>query len=187
MVRSNRSKRNQINNESFDLKTINFHTADDFQYDCDSLSETSSRKAQIAHTKKILIVLSAADTWIRKDGTKYPTGYWAEEFVVIHEKFVAAGYTVDEASPGGKKPTADPHSIDPKVVGERAPVFKKYLQIEFGTATNATWLLASRLRKSGADYKRGNKNWAEFIVRDKNMISGQNLASSARRSRSGGY
>lgn len=30
-------------------------------------------------TKKVLIVLSAADTWTRANGEKYPTGYWAEE------------------------------------------------------------------------------------------------------------
>jgi hypothetical protein len=31
---------------------------------------------------KILIVLSAADTWTRADGSKYQSGVWAEEFVV---------------------------------------------------------------------------------------------------------
>lgn len=36
-------------------------------------------------TKKVLIVLSAADTWTRANGEKYPTGYWAEEFVDVHK------------------------------------------------------------------------------------------------------
>ena len=76
--------------------------------------------------KRILIVLSAEDTWIRKDGSKYPTGYWAEEFVDIYDEFIAAGYIVDIATPGGKKPTADPHSLDPKVVGkEKADRFAR--------------------------------------------------------------
>lgn len=218
--------------------------------------------------KKILIVLSAAKNWTRADGTLYPTGYWAEEFVVMHQKFVAAGYDVDLTTPGGVKPTADPKSLDPKVA-EKAPEYTQYLQsiasdlsnpivlskvntanyeaivipgghgpvedlykdkdmgrvlieadksqkiigtvchgqaallsaydekgqwifkgrtltafsdeeeIEFGTASNAPWLLASRLRECGANYKRGDKNWGEFIVRDGNMISGQNPASTA--------
>lgn len=218
---------------------------------------------------KILIVLSAADNWTRADGTKYPTGYWAEEFVVIHEKFIQAGHTVDLATPGGLKPTADPKSLDPAVAGAEAPRFAAYLdaisadldapcqlsainvadydaivvpgghgpvedlykdldmgrllyaadhadkiigtvchgqaallsathldgkwlfagrkltafsdeeEVDFGTADNAPWLLASRLREYGADYVRGPDNWAAFVVRDGNMISGQNPASSA--------
>ena len=77
----------------------------------------------------ILIVLSAADTWVRADGTEYPTGYWAEEFVVIHQRFVEAGANVDVATPDGQKPTADPHSLDPDgVAGPAAPEHAAYLQ-----------------------------------------------------------
>lgn len=75
----------------------------------------------------ILIVLSAADEWTRADGTKYPTGYWGEEFVDIHEKFVKAGCAVDIATPEGRKPTADPHSLDAAVAGPETPRVVKYL------------------------------------------------------------
>lgn len=34
---------------------------------------------------RILIVMSAADTWERTDGTSYPTGYWAEELAAPAE------------------------------------------------------------------------------------------------------
>lgn len=81
----------------------------------------------------VLIVLSAAETWTRADGTEYPTGYWAEEFVVIHEKFVAAGATVDIATPAGQPPTADPHSLDPDVAGPEVPRFVAYLDAIAGT------------------------------------------------------
>ena len=77
--------------------------------------------------KKILIVLSAAKNWTRADGTLYPTVYWAEEFVVMHQIFVGAGYEVDLATPGGQKPTADPKSLDPKVA-EKAPEYAQYLK-----------------------------------------------------------
>jgi putative intracellular protease/amidase len=30
---------------------------------------------------RILIVLSGSDDWTLSDGTRHPTGYWAEEFV----------------------------------------------------------------------------------------------------------
>ena len=219
--------------------------------------------------KKVLIVLSAADAWTRADGSKYPTGYWTEEFVDVHKEFVEAGYTVDIATPGAKKPTADHKSLDPKTVGiEKAVSFANYLkslssvlnsplslskikmadydavvipgghgpvedlykdkdmgkllfaaeksnkiigavchgqaallsavdsrgnwlfkgrnmtsfsdeeEVEFGTADNAPWLLASTLRKYGANYKRGEKNWGEFVLIDGNLITGQNPASS---------
>ena len=218
--------------------------------------------------KKILIVLSAASNWTRADGTLYPSGYWAEEFIDVHKELIAAGYVVELATPAGKKPTADPKSLSPDVVGANAAVYVAYLEslskqlqhplplskvkmkhydaviipgghgpvedlykdkdmgnllfeadknkkiigavchgqaallsavdkngnwlfkgrkltsfsdeeeIEFGTASNAPWLLASRLRQCGAIYERGDKNWGAFIVRDGNLISGQNPASS---------
>jgi putative intracellular protease/amidase len=236
-----------------------------------AIAQTSAHAAPAGRAhQKILIVLSAADNWKRADGSDYPTGYWTEEFVVIHKRFAEAGFTIELATPGGKKPTADPHSLDEQVVGrEKALSFAAYLkgiagsldhplalaqvninnfeaviipgghgpvvdlykdedmgkllfaadkankiigtvchgqaallsaidkdgkwlfkgrtmtafsdeeEVEFGTASNAPWLLASRLRECGADYKRGPKNWSAFVVTDGNMISGQNPASSA--------
>ena len=217
---------------------------------------------------KILIVLSAADTWTRADGSKYESGVWAEEFVVMDEKFIAEGCMVDIATPGGVVPTIDPHSMNPAVVGqENVDHFDRYLksiagrlanpmvladvdarrydaiiipgghgpvedlyqdadmgrvlleadrrgtfiaavchgpaallaartadgrwpfagrrmtafsdeeEVEFGTADNASWLLAGALRKLEADYTQG-PNWQPFVVRDKNLITGQNPASS---------
>jgi putative intracellular protease/amidase len=216
-----------------------------------------------------LIVLSAADTWTRADGSAYESGVWAEEFVVMDETFTRAGFHVDIASSGGVAPTMDPRSLDPATVGqEHADHFRTYLagiadrvehplvlaevdaarydavvipgghgpvedlykdadmgrllveansqskiiapvchgqaallaaedengkwpfagckmtsfsdeeEIEFGTAANAPWLLAETLRKRGAVYEKG-PNWGAFILRDGNLISGQNPASTA--------
>ncbi|RST22887.1 type 1 glutamine amidotransferase domain-containing protein [Streptomyces sp. WAC04770] len=71
---------------------------------------------------KILIVMSAADTWVRTDGSSYPTGYWAEELAAPHAAFVAAGHTVDFASPGGVLQPLDGHSADPAIAGEGCAV-----------------------------------------------------------------
>ena len=217
----------------------------------------------------ILIVLSGADHWTRTDGSTYDTGYWAEEFVVIHEKFIQAGYRVDLATPGGVEPTADWRSLDPQYGGPEAPRYAAYLdriaaslahplhlseadmaryvavvipgghgpaedlyrdadmarvlfdaersgkiigsvchgpaallgavnddgswlfagrrmtafsdeeEVEFGTAENAPWLLATRLRELGARYERGAENWAPYAVTDGTLVTGQNPASSA--------
>lgn len=67
---------------------------------------------------RILIVMSAADVWERTDGSRYPTGYWAEELAAPHELFVRAGHTVDFASPGGLLQPLDQHSADPGTAGE---------------------------------------------------------------------
>jgi putative intracellular protease/amidase len=78
---------------------------------------------------KILIVLSAASVWTRADGSLYESGVWAEEFVVMHEKFVQAGHQVDIATPGGKQPVIDPHSMNPAVVGQaHVDHFRTYLE-----------------------------------------------------------
>ncbi|WP_424184129.1 type 1 glutamine amidotransferase domain-containing protein [Actinokineospora sp. G85] len=66
---------------------------------------------------KVLIVMSAANTWERTDGSSYATGYWAEEVAAPHEKFVEAGYAVDFASPGGVAQPLDRHSADPEIAG----------------------------------------------------------------------
>jgi putative intracellular protease/amidase len=51
-------------------------------------------------------------------------------------------------------------------------------EIEFGTAQNAPWLLADTLRKSGAAFEQG-PNWSVYVVRDGNLLTGQNPQSSA--------
>lgn len=217
----------------------------------------------------ILIVLSAADSWTRADGSKYPSGYWAEEFIVIHEKLVQAGHHVALATPGGRRPTADAKSLTAEFAGEAAARYGHYLEVlapelnaplalavvdmahydavvipgghgpvedlykdkdmgrllvaanqsgkiigsvchgpaallaaigpdgswefagrrmtaftneeevEFGTAANAPWLLGTRLRELGAQFVRGDTNWASFVTRDGNLVTGQNPASSA--------
>lgn len=216
----------------------------------------------------ILILLSAAATWTRADGSAYESGVWAEEFVVMDETFRTAGLTVDIATPGGVRATIDPHSMNPDVIGQdnvdhfqaylesiedrmaaplmladvvtsrydavvipgghgpvedlykdadmgrvlaeaeraskiiapvchgqaallaakdgdgkwlfadrRMTAFSDEEEVELGTADNAPWLLADTLRKTGARYEKG-PNWGAFIVRDGNLITGQNPASS---------
>jgi len=51
-------------------------------------------------------------------------------------------------------------------------------EIEFGTAENAPWLLADTLRKQGAVFEQG-PNWRAHVVKDGNLLTGQNPQSSA--------
>ncbi|MEY9854925.1 putative intracellular protease/amidase [Catenulispora sp. GAS73] len=66
---------------------------------------------------KILMVLTGADSWTLKDGTKHPTGFWAEEAVVPYQVLKAAGHEVTVATPGGVVPTADAGSLSAQVNG----------------------------------------------------------------------
>ncbi|SFS31275.1 type 1 glutamine amidotransferase domain-containing protein [Saccharopolyspora flava] len=60
---------------------------------------------------KILFVLTGADHWTLNDGSKHPTGFWAEEFVAPYEAFTQAGHEIVVASPGAVVPTVDQGSL----------------------------------------------------------------------------
>jgi putative intracellular protease/amidase len=66
---------------------------------------------------KILIVVTGADHWTLADGTKHPTGYWAEELTAPYAIFRAAGHEIAIATPGGVVPTLDAASLTPDVNG----------------------------------------------------------------------
>ncbi|MEU8845369.1 type 1 glutamine amidotransferase domain-containing protein [Streptomyces sp. NPDC048564] len=63
---------------------------------------------------KILFVLTGSDHWTLADGTKHPTGFWAEEAVAPYEAFTAAGHEVVVATPGGVVPPVDKGSLAPE-------------------------------------------------------------------------
>ncbi|MGF6889116.1 putative intracellular protease/amidase [Nocardia sp. GAS34] len=66
---------------------------------------------------KVLFVMTGADHWILKDGTKHPTGFWAEEFAAPYRAFKDAGDEIVVATPGGVVPTVDAVSLTPDMAG----------------------------------------------------------------------
>ncbi|MCX4431515.1 MULTISPECIES: type 1 glutamine amidotransferase domain-containing protein [Streptomyces] len=66
---------------------------------------------------KILFVITGVDHWTLADGTRHPSGFWAEEAVAPYEAFEAAGHEVVVATPGGVVPTVDKGSLAPEVNG----------------------------------------------------------------------
>lgn len=70
---------------------------------------------------KVLILLTNASTLRLIDGTEHPSGFWAEEFVVPYERFVAQGWQVDVATIGGVAPTPDAGSLTEQTVGYTRP------------------------------------------------------------------
>src|SRR4051794_15565743 len=66
---------------------------------------------------KILFVVSGATYLTLKDGTRYATGYWAEEFAAPYKAVTEAGHQVVVATPGGVTPTVDMMSLRPEMAG----------------------------------------------------------------------
>ena len=69
---------------------------------------------------KVLFVVTGAQHWTLKDGTQHPTGFWAEELVAPYREFVAAGHTVEIATPGAVVPVVDQGSLAADANGGQA-------------------------------------------------------------------
>lgn len=65
----------------------------------------------------VLFIISGATYWVLKDGTRYATGYWAEEFAKPYKALTDAGHAVAVATPGGTTPNVDMMSLRPSMAG----------------------------------------------------------------------
>ncbi|MBM0226692.1 type 1 glutamine amidotransferase domain-containing protein [Micromonospora sp. ATA51] len=66
---------------------------------------------------KVLFIVSGATYWVLKDGSRYATGYWAEEFANPYKLLTDAGHEVVVATPGGTTPNVDMMSLRPAMAG----------------------------------------------------------------------
>ncbi|WP_181140759.1 type 1 glutamine amidotransferase domain-containing protein [Streptomyces sp. Ru62] len=66
---------------------------------------------------KVLFIVSGATYWVLKDGSRYATGYWAEEFAMPYKAITQAGHEVVVATPGGVTPNVDMMSLRPSMAG----------------------------------------------------------------------
>jgi putative intracellular protease/amidase len=66
---------------------------------------------------KLLFVMTGTSYWTLKDGTRHPTGYWAEEFAAPYRAATGAGHEVVVATPGGVVPYLDAMSLRPAMAG----------------------------------------------------------------------
>ncbi|WAJ45020.1 type 1 glutamine amidotransferase domain-containing protein [Mycobacterium sp. Aquia_216] len=66
---------------------------------------------------RILFVVTAASYWTLNDGTRHPTGYWAEEFAAPYDALSRAGHQIVVATPGGTVPYVDVMSLRPSMAG----------------------------------------------------------------------
>jgi putative intracellular protease/amidase len=66
---------------------------------------------------KVLFIVSGATYLVLKDGTRYATGYWAEEFARPYKALTDAGHEVVVATPNGVTPNVDMMSLRPSMAG----------------------------------------------------------------------
>jgi putative intracellular protease/amidase len=66
---------------------------------------------------KVLFIVTGATYWVLKDGTRYATGYWAEEFANPYKAITDAGHQVVVATPDGVTPNVDMMSLRPSMAG----------------------------------------------------------------------
>lgn len=66
---------------------------------------------------KVLFVVTGASYWTLKDGTRHPTGYWAEEFAAPYRELTTAGHQIVVATPKGVVPHVDVMSLRPSMAG----------------------------------------------------------------------
>jgi putative intracellular protease/amidase len=66
---------------------------------------------------RVLFIVSGATYLVLKDGTRYATGYWAEEFARPFKMITDAGHEVVVATPNGVTPNVDMMSLRPSMAG----------------------------------------------------------------------
>jgi putative intracellular protease/amidase len=68
-------------------------------------------------THTVLLLMTGASEWTLVDGSKHPTGFWADELVAPHRVFTEAGWRITIATPGGVTPPLDESSLEPGSAG----------------------------------------------------------------------
>lgn len=63
---------------------------------------------------RIAFLVSSAREIDLRESSGHPTGYWAEEALRSHERFVAAGADVVVMTPDGRPPVPDPYGLEPQ-------------------------------------------------------------------------
>ena len=89
--------------------------------DTDHVDQASSRQINPMEMETlmatVLFVVTGASYWTLADGTRHPTGYWAEEFAAPYGELTGGGHQVVVATPGGVVPRVDSMSLRPSMAG----------------------------------------------------------------------
>jgi len=116
---------------------------------------------------KILFVLTGASYWTLRDGTRHPTGYWAEEFAAPYSALSGAGHQIVVASPGGVVPHVDVMSLRPSMAGsEQIALEQEGILRSAEELRHPIELADARLEDYGAVYYPGGHGPMEDLWQD---------------------
>ncbi|MFI5909668.1 type 1 glutamine amidotransferase domain-containing protein [Dactylosporangium sp. NPDC051541] len=116
---------------------------------------------------KILFVLTGTSYWTLTDGTRHPTGYWAEEFAAPYRALTGAGHRVVVATPGGVVPYVDVMSLRPAMAGGAQAALEQEATLRAADELRRPIALAgARLEDYDAVYYPGGHGPMEDLWRD---------------------
>ena len=116
---------------------------------------------------KILFVMTGASYWTLRDGTRHPTGYWAEEFTAPYGALTGAGHEIVVATPGGVVPHVDVMSLRPAMAGgEQAALEQEGVIRGAGELRRPVALATARLEDYDAVYYPGGHGPMEDLWQD---------------------
>lgn len=116
---------------------------------------------------KVLFVLTGASYWTLRDGTRHPTGYWAEEFTAPYSALTGAGHEVVVATPGGVVPHVDVMSLRPAMAGgEQGALEQEGVLREAEELRRPIVLAGARLEDYDAVYYPGGHGPMEDLWQD---------------------
>ena len=88
--------------------------------------------AQSHNKGRVLVVLSSAHELTLRNGRKYPTGFFLNEFAVPVKALIQAGYEPVFADPQGNAVTWDAHSASPRYFGGSEKALQDTIQFVEG-------------------------------------------------------
>ena len=81
---------------------------------------------------QVLVLLSSENQLALKDGQRYATGYYLNEFGVPADRLLKAGYELVLVTPKGNAPSVDERSVDPQYFGGDATEMQRIQQLVAG-------------------------------------------------------
>lgn len=136
---------------------------------------------------KILMLVSSAKVIGLADGTPHPTGCFVDETIKPYDRFVAAGAAVMVATVDGQLPHPDPYGLehffhypdeDEDFLASVTRTFKREEDQTRLGRRGMPWYVETALKNAGAIFDDAGFAWTSHVVVDRNLIAGQNPASS---------
>ncbi|NYE60791.1 putative intracellular protease/amidase [Duganella sp. 1224] len=108
-----------------------------------------------AHAANVLVVLSDESQLALRDNRSFDTGFYANELMQPVKKLLDAGHTVTFATPLGKVPTVDRHSLDQMYFGNDEASMQQHLalldKLQLTAAASSPVISLARVEQAGYD------------------------------------